>query len=564
MYSRAPRVTQLSAGGSTSSAVGPGAYHIHGVNSSSRAQGTINNNNRAQDSYAPFLSLSSRPSVFESAGAFSPGPGHYNIGVIRAPVPGGQSLQNRSRRFEELESDVPGPGTYDITQTAGPKPGPPSLTERSGKVRLFRSEAPSIPSPGQAFGFEEDECGALCRQKPPNSDHTLGPAYYSPAQTERRFKGVPFSRMTEKRVELKVTQGPGPGHYCPEEDHSVHYENVNMKRELCSQAALQVPRYHQILTLQEEKKGVPGPGQYDVKGQFEKLTDPPAVSRPPFLSQTPRFSPVKQVAPPVGSYNDPRGALESLKKPSGLTRSPFSLTAARFTPDSKKSSTPGPGAYEVFDLGLACDSQKKAHLESLRKGGFGSSAERTLQFTSKAQPIPGPSHYTVQKETEELYKQQPTAAFRSTSDRLTTARPAKDTPPASCYNVREAFERVCGQRRHGKPRTDAARKRHNSFLSSAPRASSFLHPDKHMPGPGQYSPELKATPKLALIGSHEDRFKQANTTTPGPGTYTLSPAVLDTVLKGTFNVTLRNPLVSHAQAPPPQAPMAMPFAFSSA
>ncbi|KAI4893609.1 hypothetical protein NFI96_013775 [Prochilodus magdalenae] len=446
MYSRAPRVTELSSRGSTSSAVGPGAY-----------QSINNNNNNKQDSYAPFLSLSGRLSVFDSASGISPGPGHYDVGVVRvrscsvntgseftvlrlcndsgvqqevtkgaAPVPGGQSLQNRSRRFEESESDVPGPGAYNITQTPGHKPNPASLkgSERTSKVwitdtnphltvtlqgvrLLFHSEAPSIPSPGQAFGYEENQHGTLCRHNPPTSDHTLGPAYYSPAQTEQRFKGVAFSRMTEKRAELKVVEGPGPGHYCPDDvcvcvDHSVYYENVNMRRDMSSRAELQVPRYHQLLTLQEEKKGVPGPGQYDLKGQFEKYTDPPAASRPPFLSQTPA---TKQVAPPVGWYSDPRCALESLKKPGGVKRSPFSHTAARFTPENRKSTTPVcvcvlvcPGAYDVFELGLAHDSQRKAHLESRRKGGFGCSAERTLQFINKEQPSPGPSHYTVRVE----------------------------------------------------------------------------------------------------------------------------------------------------------------------
>ncbi|XP_072527962.1 sperm-tail PG-rich repeat-containing protein 2 [Salminus brasiliensis] len=559
MYSRAPRLTELSSGGSTSSAVGPGAYPVHTTSSSTTPP---------HDSYAPFLSLSSRPSVFDSAGGSSPGPGHYDIGGVGAAVPGGQSLQNRSKRFEEPQSDGPGPGAYNITHPAGQKACTHSAAERGSKrVQLLsHSDAPSIPSPGQAFGFEENEHGTLCRHKPPNTDNTLGPAYYSPAQVEQRHKGVPFSWMTEKRAGLKLAEGPGPGQYSPEEDHAVQYENVNLRRDVRSRAELQVPRYHQLLTLQEEKKGVPGPGQYDVKGQFEKHTDPPraTVSRPAFMTKTPRFSAMKQMAPPVGSYNDPRCALESLMKPSGLKKSPFNRTAARFDPDRRIGTTPGPGAYNVFDFGLAHDSLRRAYVESTRKGVFGSSAERTLLFLTKEQSSPGPSHYTVEKETEAFYKQQPTAAFRSTTERLNTTLPSKDTPPPSSYDVRGAFEKVCGQRQQGKPRTDRARKCHTSFLSSTPRAHPFLHHDPHIPGPGHYSPVMKSTPKLAVIGSCEDRFKQPKHTTPGPGTYTLSPAVQDTLLKGTFNVTLRNPLMSQAQAPPPQTAMATPFAFSSA
>jgi len=43
------------------------------------------------------------------------------------------------------------------------------------------SLAPSIPCPGQAFGYEETEDGALHRQAPPRRDNTIGPAYYKPA-----------------------------------------------------------------------------------------------------------------------------------------------------------------------------------------------------------------------------------------------------------------------------------------------------------------------------------------------------------------------------------------------
>ena len=42
-----------------------------------------------------------------------------------------------------------------------------------------KPEAPSIPTPGQAYGFEENEDGTLRRQEPPDRDVSIGPAFYS-------------------------------------------------------------------------------------------------------------------------------------------------------------------------------------------------------------------------------------------------------------------------------------------------------------------------------------------------------------------------------------------------
>lgn len=43
---------------------------------------------------------------------------------------------------------------------------------------MRRPVAPSVPCHGQSYGYEERDDGTLKRQLPPESDTTLGPAYY--------------------------------------------------------------------------------------------------------------------------------------------------------------------------------------------------------------------------------------------------------------------------------------------------------------------------------------------------------------------------------------------------
>lgn len=54
----------------------------------------------------------------------------------------------------------------------------------TNRIKFHRkAEAPSIPSPGKAYGYEENEDGTLKKQNPPNQDKTIGPAYYNNNET---------------------------------------------------------------------------------------------------------------------------------------------------------------------------------------------------------------------------------------------------------------------------------------------------------------------------------------------------------------------------------------------
>ncbi|XP_016304909.1 sperm-tail PG-rich repeat-containing protein 2 [Sinocyclocheilus anshuiensis] len=469
-------------------------------------------------------------------------------------------MYDRAPRFTHLSGTTTeiGPGSYNISGSL------------STARLLLNHDAPAIPSPGQAFGYEEDAQGVLHRHKPPTRDQTLGPAFYSPVPQEllssQKYQGVHFGKMSGRREQVKGGDRPGPGQYDLQEDHTVLYENVNLRREQRGHSELVIPRYHELVALQEEKKGVPGPGQYYIKSQFETPCNPhaPGLS-PPFLSQAQRFSPVKDETPPVGAYDDPRCALEILKKGRGVKKNAFGLTAVRFLPENRSKATPGPGAYNVFEYGLAYESLKKACLESTRKGAFGSTAPRRLFLPSKEEMRrPGPTQYKVEKTTEALYKKQSTAAFKSATDRLVGSLFTKNTPLPGSYNVSKSFEKIHGLQHYSKPRNEKAHKRQSCFLSAAPRDPAFLHYDPETPGPAQYSPDVQFSPKLALIVSKEDRFKSPKDKTPGPGAYELSPVIMDTVLKGTFNVTLHDPLVSSMRSLSSRRSLRKPSAHSSA
>ncbi|KAJ3604118.1 hypothetical protein NHX12_028859 [Muraenolepis orangiensis] len=106
--------------------------------------------------------------------------------------------------------------------------------------------------------------------------------------------------------------------------------------------------------------------------------------------------------------------------------------------------------------------------------------------------------------------------------------PLKDSPSPNSYNV-TAFDAPLGHASFAQPRNQRAKRRQGCFLSTEPR-------------PGQYSPMVKTSPQQTLFVSREDRFKVPKNSNPGPAAYQLSPGVMNTVLKGTFNVTLNNPL----------------------
>nr|XP_048703068.1 sperm-tail PG-rich repeat-containing protein 2 isoform X5 [Caretta caretta] len=595
MYDRAPRALTRPAGG-TEAHVGPGSYQLQP------------GKQQKADGYAPFLSLTTRDFAFTfpNAEVDVPGPGHYDIAKVQNNIKGGESPQNKEKRFKEIRTETPGPGSYnqppavelEINNRKEREPKEHLQQRTAGSIKVYRKvDGPSIPSPGQAFGYEEAEDGTLIKQYPPQRDVTLGPAYYRPVingtYSAMKYKGVHFGNLTGKRSEFKAQAGPGPGEYDITQESALHYENVNIKKEDKKKYEPYVPRYHEVIVLQEEKKGVPGPGQYEIKSQFQKVENITQngneVPRAPFLSQSKRFVHVKSITPAPGTYNEPRSALESLKKPSGMKKIPFGQTTVRFTQDSRLEKTPGPAFYNILKCSIEKENFKKAYLESTKKGAFGSSAPRPLYvFKRGAFCTPGPADYQGKRSTEESHKQQKQlSVFLSSTERTpvvtmiflqfpewlhlesenlpSLASPASlqancqtsptfktkprigavsmEVPPPGSYEVQKSFEKSHSKSHYMPPRTTLAKRKHTSFLSATPR-KNVPNTDKDVPGPGTYNPVVKSASIISLFVSRVERFKEVKEITPGPGAYELSPLFKDTVLKRTFNATLQNPVAT--------------------
>ncbi|XP_064618109.1 sperm-tail PG-rich repeat-containing protein 2-like [Liolophura sinensis] len=552
MYDRAPRdlVPKV---GCTSEVVGPGSY-----------EQPVGKPRFKADGYAPFLSMTSRGSFLNVSDQLvaAPGPGHYDPKLAAENTKGSMAMASRAKRFQSPVTDTPGPGSYNVHNEIKPLSSAPANNPHSSlmtcRIRFHRkADAPSIPAPRQAYGYEENSDGSLKKQDPPRKDTSLGPAYYTPKvdtnRTSSRYKGVHFGQMTSRRSDIPCQQGPGPGQYDPFKEPEVLVENTNIHEEDKSRFEARLPRYHESIPKDEEKKGVPGPGRYEIKGQFEKPqpklnTEGLEVEHPPFMTQSKRFgNNSKGPTPAPGSYNDPRHAFETLHRVSGLKRSPFGQTSVRFEEKRRTRKTPGPGTYNI--TGLGSESMRKAYIESTRRGVFGTTSVRAIKLTDKEQTEqPGPAEYQVKEKPFQSRYQQKSSMFASTSSRIADVPSViKEIPPPGSYDVGESFEKSQVKLERKKARSEAGARKQGSFMSSSsrfapPRDIPIPEQDADFPGPGTYE-SLKPTPMPGgLITTKDKRFKQASPENPGPGAYELSPLIQDTVLKGTFNATLNNPL----------------------
>uniref|UniRef100_A0A8C4M025 Sperm tail PG-rich repeat containing 2 n=1 Tax=Equus asinus TaxID=9793 RepID=A0A8C4M025_EQUAS len=521
MYDRAPRWLRLAKGGSTEDHVGPGSYQVPFLKQ------------QATGGYAPFLSLAARDSAFtvpSSTEKAVPGPGHYNVSEAQYHIKGGHSLQNREKRFKKFISDGPGPASYDQSS-----PGTLDIVNRKAleakehlHSKISRAPTvsrsvyvPSIPSCGQSYGYHIKEDGSIIKHFPPASDSTLGPAYYKPqfdfSNATLKYKGIHFGNSLG-RLELPIKSGPGPGQYDIVQKKTPHYENINIKRDQQQNYCLSLPRLYEVIILQEEKKGVPGPGKYDIKSQFQKtesMTSNVNDPSPAFLSQSQRFVPIKSITPAPGTYDESRTAFESLKKIPGVKNTPFGQSAARFTQNSRIEEMPGPGFYNLNNTII--DNLSNTCLKKQKKGAFGSSVPRTLFLVQEEDfTTPGPADYQVSGISDEPRNlTNRCAAFLSRTERIIKLSDMEIPAPGS-YDVQKSYEMSQVQHKYMPPRSFVAKIKHASFLSTTPRGLDTMTDG---PGPATYNPVLQKSCSIPLFFKASKRFKDSKEITPGPATY---------------------------------------------
>lgn len=120
----------------------------------------------------------------------------------------------------------------------------------------------------------------------------------------------------------------------------------------------------------------------------------------------------------------------------------------------------------------------------------------------------------------------------------------KDIPGPTAYDVTRAYQALTSQHRQP-PRSKHARKRHTQFLSAAKRTFAG-DASLDTPGPGAYDGFVNEHPRGAAP-VRDARFRYETSKLPGPADYELSPLLQDTVLRGTFNSTLNNPVLAKLQ-----------------
>eukprot|EP00599_Poterioochromonas_sp_BG-1_P000781 CAMPEP_0173144032 /NCGR_PEP_ID=MMETSP1105-20130129/7004_1 /TAXON_ID=2985 /ORGANISM="Ochromonas sp., Strain BG-1" /LENGTH=583 /DNA_ID=CAMNT_0014057661 /DNA_START=101 /DNA_END=1852 /DNA_ORIENTATION=- len=310
--------------------VGPGAYTAPSAFSS------------ALPSFAPFASTSKRVAPGEDKKSNPVAPGSYNIGEDLTKKTTVTSVFKSSiKRFEGKRSDNDrGPGDYAL-QSSFDQKKPQFARPASNPIALIPPRAaspPSIPAKAQSHGYEVLNNGHVKPQGPSipgysgNPGDTVGPGDYDP-KTDVKFRNLPkpvFPKAPDRsaldKVLQKVSGAPGPGYYdvpgdfdlnptgqqLHDSDFLVHL-NASKKRQTSSFESRTTR--DAFLKEVDRRKYDPGPGQYELPPAIQAPAKPAQIQN--FNTSGPRFQETQQrslrITVPPGKYNPITSDFDQLK-----------------------------------------------------------------------------------------------------------------------------------------------------------------------------------------------------------------------------------------------------------
>ncbi|KAJ3260086.1 Sperm-tail PG-rich repeat-containing protein 2 [Boothiomyces macroporosus] len=485
----------------TNDSPGPGAYLISSEAKSRKQE----QHARKQKKNMLQLALSQKPVV------------HRNNSQLKVNIGSLQNLEEEEE--EEIDSVKP-----ERALESGPTGRSMAIMSRDGKkltsekVRFTRTNSlswrrkyvpPSIPKGNTVYGYQENQEGELEPRKPPKMRKEEAPAYlFSFAEkSKHEHRGYGFSKQRE-RLSFAIFDNPAPNYYDPE----LGEKYLAPKTKCLNPAVMTLAPSTRItdeIISNCLKKGIPGPGSYDIKAPLaEKLKEPRNRFRLGAKSNTnPYINPELIKIPGPGAYF-PETPVE---KPQSKKQKPFGSTSKRFQSDDNPSketpavgsyeidepSQPGPGTYDFVNAKNPMKVQGTANDRS------------RLQSRIQRLATKGP---TVLKlgQTQFLSSNFHVPVFGSQTTRFDDA--VADLPPPGAYELSEAFDHL------------------------------KMKVSQKTPAPGQYNPELpdkkplhqKAGPFLSTEIRFNERYEQV----PGPGSYLIEDYE-NSLVKKTHNVTLK-------------------------
>ena len=555
--------------------VGPGSYSV----------GTSIRN--AKPSFAPFGGTAARPELGNAGGNFvTPGPGTYGSGqkMVYREAASSNAFRSRTKRFNRKHgSDTPGPGAYtaqgsfkasgvDRRASQQQQQQDMSVTNAPPVTWVRVTSAPSIPTRGQSYGYEEGKFGELIMQKGPKDGYSgrpgdvVGPGAYKASDKLKKTKlPTDWARSRSQRTDFtKRGAGldiPGPGAYGGPTSSEANGFNINEFEPKGTSSFISKSKRGGANKTKKAAKA-PGPGQYRPRDHFKRTPVPESMQF--FGSTSRRFRDrptAKSAGPGPGSYDTVnRGKRKNVIPLAAAYQLPtsvgFASTSSRFSASDNRDAKYNPAPGEYTQSSMAAELDKK--LVS-RTGVFGSTTKRFahgMTSGSGSGKSPGPGSYTITKNLGEestfllgdpnggssigsgsvagrprntRFVNQ-SSSFASSSKRGAALK-GDDVPPPGSYNVPSDWS-ASALKKGGR----------KGVLGSGSERFNRKAMGEGGVGPGAYHTNqgfVKAAenPKNVMV-STEKRFKPKRTQqVPGPGAYD-TEFLYGNLNKRTFNMTI--------------------------